>query len=1146
VIMSVNKLEKYTQKIIKMSQNLQQIASNPENSAWVFASAGSGKTRILTNRVLRLLLADIPANKILCLTFTNAGAKEMQQRIAQTLSSWAIFSDEELKNNLREISGENPSSLQIKKARLLLIKILDSDAPVKVQTIHSFCQFLIKSFPFEANIKPNFELLDENGEKLLLKEAQNNLRKTALRDEKTAAIISEIHSKIDEERLSQLVAKILDKKEQLLFLKENFFNQENIAQEIFKKLGIKKDDNEEQIFQKFLEKIDKDKLLEAARILAAEKAKTTSEIGLAIIEFLSDAQFENFENYKIKILTKENRARKISNKIEAVALEIFNEHAAQIQDFIDEINSLEIAKDSALLLNFCYLILENYQQIKKAKSLLDYDDLIFETSNLLENSQYREFIKMRMDSGFDHILIDESQDTNLKQWNIIKALSDDFFSGLGASKNKRSIFVVGDEKQSIFSFQGADINISAQVFLHFKNILGDDLKEISLNISYRSCGEILAAVDRVFSNESRQNAITKLGQYEQHQPFRKGEGVVEIWQNIKNDKIKKAQDYQIKLQFLEEEEEKEAKQMAEIIASKIKNWVENCRIIAAKNRAVNYGDIMILLRRRHNRFSKYLTRALQKYQVPFNTIAKIKFSENLLAQDLIAAAKFALLKEDDLNLACLLKSPFFLVSEEKLLEFCLRKNELGCSLYQALDDLEIKNFLDEIIKKSRQLNCFEFFYYLIYQSGFDKNFIAYFDIQAITILNQFLEVVANFAEKNSQNLQHFLEFVENVDPQISLNESSENAVRISTIHSAKGLQAPIVFLPDCCFNLRRQSEEIFEIDGLPIYCASKEKRNNLLNLLDEKRFTQNYEESLRQLYVALTRPEDELYIGGFGVDNAQDCWYEIIRSSLPELVKSEVEMVEIFKVEGDEIKELREGKTPSFDGVTMERDGVTMERDGVAAERGAAKFNNFMSGVIASEAWQSNMSDSNHGLPRHFASRNDENKEARNDELPYRNDKNKEPRNQLNQGTIKGSILHKIFEIYGKNHKQEKNWLKKLTQNLIEKEFLIDEKTKNEILAKSFNFLDSQLFAEIFSGEIKCEFEINFQQKLYRLDLLAEKENEVLIIDYKSDENLSKQDLENYKKQLEFYQKAAAQLYPNKKISSAILMINSLELIKLF
>lgn len=1097
-----------------MSQNLQQIASNPENSAWVFASAGSGKTRILTNRVLRLLLTDIPANKILCLTFTNAGAKEMQQRIAQTLSSWAVFSDEELENNLREISGENPSSLQIKKARSLLIKILDSDAPVKVQTIHSFCQFLIKSFPFEANIKPNFELLDENSEKLLLKEAQNNLRKTALLDEKTAAIISEIHSKIDEERLSELVGKILDKKEQLLFLKENFFNQENIAQEIFKKLGVKKDNDEEQIFQKFLEKIDKDKLLQAARTMAAEKAKKTSVIGLAIIDFLNDPKYENFEIYKEKILTDKNKIREVSNKIEAQVLEIFKEHGALIQETIDEINSLEIAKDSALLLNFCYLILENYQQIKKIKSLLDYDDLIFETSNLLENSQYREFIKMRMDSGFDHILIDESQDTNLKQWNIIKALSDDFFSGLGASKNKRSIFVVGDEKQSIFSFQGADINISAQVFLHFKNILGDELKEISLNISYRSCGEILAAVDRVFSNEQRKDAITKLGQYEQHQPFRKGKGIVEIWQNIKNDKIKKAQDYQIKLQFLEEEEEKEAKQMAEIIASKIKNWVENCRIIAAKNHPVNYGDIMILLRRRHNRFSKYLTRALQKYQVPFNTIAKIKFSESLLAQDLIAAAKFALLKEDDLNLACLLKSPFFLVSEEKLLEFCLKKNELGCSLYQALDDLEIKNFLDKIIEKSRQLNCFEFFYYLIYQSGFDKNFIAYFDIQATTIINQFLEVVANFAEKNSPNLQHFLEFVENVDPQISLNESSENAVSISTIHSAKGLQAPIVFLPDCCFNLRRQSEEIFEINGLPLYCASKEKRNNLLNLLDEKRFTQNYEESLRQLYVALTRPEDELYIGGFGNDSAENCWYEIVRSSLPELVKSEVER--------GEVDELRGGKTPSFDGVTMEKDGVAMERD-------AAKFNNYMSGVIASEAWQSNVFGDKHGLPRHFVPRNDE---------------NKEPRNQLNQGTIKGSILHKIFEIYGKNYKQEKNWLKKLTQNLIEKEFLIDEKTKNEIIAKSFNFLDSQLFSEIFSGEVKCEFEINYLQKLYRLDLLVEKENEVIIIDYKSDENLSKQDLENYKKQLELYQKAVVQLYPNKKISGAILMINSLELIK--
>lgn len=1066
-----------------MSQNLQQIASNPENSAWVFASAGSGKTRILTNRVLRLLLADVPANKILCLTFTNAGAKEMQQRISQTLSNWAISSDEELHKSLEEISGENPRASDIKKARSLLIKILDSESPVKVQTIHSFCQFLIKSFPFEANVKPNFELLDENSEKLLLKDAQNNLRKSALLDEKIGAIISEIHSKIDEERLSGLVNKILDKKEQLLFLKENFFNQENITQQIFQKLGVNKNDSEEEIFQRFLGKIHKDKLLEAARILAAEKAKTTNEIGLAIINFLSDAQFKNFENYKAEILTKENQPRKISNKIDEATLEIFNEHGAQIQDFIDEINSLEISKDSALLLNFCYLILENYQQLKKAKALLDYDDLIFETNNLLENSSYREFIKMRMDSGFDHILIDESQDTNLKQWNIIKALSDDFFSGFGASQNKRSIFVVGDEKQSIFSFQGADINISAQVFQHFKNILGDELKEISLNLSYRSCGEILTAVDQVFSNESRKNAVTKLGQYEQHQPFRSGRGVVEVWQNIKNDKIKKTQDYQIQLKFLEEEEEKEAWQMAEILASKIKNWIENGKIIQAKNRAANYGDIMILLRRRHNKFSKYLTKALQKYQVPFNTIAKIKFSESLLVQDLIAAAKFALLKEDDLNLACLLKSPFFLVSEEKLLEFCLRKNELGCSLYEALDDLQIKNSLDEIVKKSRQLNCHEFFYYLIYHCDFDKNFIAYFDIQATTILNQFLEVVSNFAEEKSGNLQHFLHFIETIDPQISLNESSENAVSISTIHSAKGLQAPIVFLPDCCFNLRRNSEEIFLIDDFPIYSASKEKRNRLLNLADEKRFAQNCEESLRQLYVALTRPEDELYIGGFGNDVAQHCWYEIVKSSLPQLVKSEVEEVASCIMNEGLAMDLRGRNTPSFDAVTNQK-------------------------MVDNEAIE-------------------------------------EPRNQLNQGTIKGNILHKIFEIYGQNYLEEKNWLKKLTQNLVAKENLIDEKTKNEIIDLSFNFVDSQLFSEIFSGIVKCEFEINYLQKLYRIDLIVEKENEVLIIDYKSDEYLSKQALQGYTKQLELYKKAISQIYPHKKILTAILQISDLSLVKI-
>jgi ATP-dependent helicase/nuclease subunit A len=1050
-----------------MSQNLQQIASDPENSVWVFASAGCGKTKILTNRVLRLLLNDTPPNKILCLTYTNAGANEMQERIKKTLLNWTIFSDAKLQNELTEISGKNPSKQQLNKARSLLIKILDSENKIKVQTIHSFCQNLIKSFPFEAGVKPNFELLDDNMAKLLLQEAKNLTILQANENKELAEIISNINQKISGEILNEIITKILDKKEKLIFLQNKLADKADLKKLIYTKLGLLTSDDEENIFNNFCKKIQQFNLAKEAEILLNSNNEKHLELAEKINYFLQNQKIENFNFFKNAFLTEKNEVRK---KVIAEN-EILNSLALEIIEFNDLFNSLKLAKDNHDILNFCYFILENYQKLKQKKAALDYDDLIIQSNLLLENSKDREFIKRQMDSGFDHILIDEAQDTNSRQWNIIKALSEDFFAGIGAKNNNRTIFVVGDEKQSIFSFQGSNINIGREVFSYFKNLLGDKLKEINLNLSYRSCLEILAAVDEVFADKNRQAAISKIKNYQNHQAFRGAGGYVEIWPNLKNDKEKEEKSLDWKIDFLQEKDEKEAQQMAEIIASKIKNWVFEKRIIAAKNRPVNYGDIMILLRRRNHKFAKYLNKALQNFQIPFASIAKIKFSESLVIQDLLALAKFALLKEDDLNLACLLKSPFFMLSEEELMNLCLKKKENNSSLFAEINDLEIKNSLHEIIAKSRQLGCFEFFYYLIYQSNLHKNFIAYFDVKTLEIINGFLEIVANFQENYSRNLQHFLQFVSEIDPEIKLEKLDENVVKISTIHSAKGLQAPIVIVPQCSINLRRNSDKIIYFDFLPIYLSAE---NKITSLKKAEIAHENFQEELRLLYVAMTRPEDEIYLGGFGMDNCHDSWFEIVKNALPNALK-EIDFNEIAIA-----KKLI--KKPSEEIFVKEK-------------------------LIASSP------------------------------------ENKGVQQQLNYAIIKGEILHKIFETFGKNYLEDKNWLKNLTQNLINKEFLINENLKAEILLKSFDFLDSKLFTEIFNGKINCEFEIAFQQKLHRLDLLIEREDEVLIIDYKSDEKLMDENLAKYQKQLETYKNAASQVFVNKKIKTALLLINNLELV---
>ena len=230
---------------------LQQAASNPQNSFWVFASAGSGKTKILSDRVLRLLLDDVLPHKILCLTFTKAGASEMQRRINEELAQWILCDDAELQKKLHNLSGNFPTQNYLKKARTLFVKILDEDSKIKVQTIHAFCQTIIKIFPFEAKVKPNFEVLESNQEKLLLKEAQKQLIKKALQNSELKNLVQKTNAKLHEESFSQLIAQLLGKKEQINFLKEKFFGIENLIAQIFKNFSVNQNQTEQEIFEIF-------------------------------------------------------------------------------------------------------------------------------------------------------------------------------------------------------------------------------------------------------------------------------------------------------------------------------------------------------------------------------------------------------------------------------------------------------------------------------------------------------------------------------------------------------------------------------------------------------------------------------------------------------------------------------------------------------------------------------------------------------------------------------------------------------------------------------------------------------------------------------------------------------------------------------
>ena len=567
-------------------------------------------------------------------------------------------------------------------------------------------------------------------------------------------------------------------------------------------------------------------------------------------------------------------------------------------DFIERLNSYKTAQNTSLLLRFIDCILQKYQALKNKNSLLDYNDLIIKADKMLHNQDSSDWIKFRMDGFFDHILIDESQDTNHRQWSIIKAITEDFFTGESAQNQNRTIFIIGDDKQSIYSFQGSEPNISNDIFSYYqKKMSGSafELHKIDLVNSFRSLPKILEAVDNIFLNQKYMGDL----EYKAHRSIRESNGKVEIWPNFTKEKGEKTKsfDWADFSMNLDDEDLCEKELLAESIAKKITSWINDGHRLQSNNRQINYGDIMILMRNRTNGFNKILQQKFQEHNIPFNSTKKTSFAQELIIQDLVAAAKFALLPQDDLNLASLLKSPFFSFKEDDLIRISIIKNQNNISLFDALEldqqSSECFAMLKNFITNSQKLNCFEFFSHLL-TPKIRKIFLSEFGHKASPILDQFISKLFDFCKNISPNLQKFIFFVEKLDPKINANYLENNKINITTIHSAKGLQSPIVIIPDCCFNFNQSylaKENFFWISfnkgkkaqQLPIWCARKSEENELVKFYKMQKIKEAKEEYFRLLYVAMTRAEDELYLTGFGAD-APDSWYRIAQEKLPNFI----------------------------------------------------------------------------------------------------------------------------------------------------------------------------------------------------------------------------------------------------------------------
>lgn len=811
----------------------QRLASDPFASVWVAASAGSGKTKVLTDRVLNLLLLTGRPEKILCITYTKAAAAEMSNRVNKILKQWAVCSESELAKSLEILTGEVPDSDYLTRARRLFASVLETPGGMKIMTIHGFCQTILKRFPLEAGVPPNFDIIDDNQANILLNETLTDV----LNSPEFQNDIKKLAQFQTPDDLVDLLKKLFSHRGKLLKLCEKN-SLDTIINQIKNHFNISKYHTEKEIISDYF-------------------------------------NLDDWEQIKKTYLKKDGTVHK-----KKAAEEI----AQKAEEVEQGIKNLRLIKLTHALLHLAYTVLDQYKKKKQGAGLLDFDDLITATKNLLARSHAAAWVLFKLDGGIDHILVDEAQDSNADQWTIIRLLTEEFFAGLDHHETLRTVFAVGDKKQSIYRFQGAAPDEFERMRLFFKQRIQNaenEFKTVPFNLSFRSTRPVLELVNKVLENPFARQGVINESEDAYHLAYREQDaGLVEIWPLEKHQKTDTEPAWKPPVE--QERNRSALSRLAEKIADKITSMIRNGDILKSKGRPVQAGDFLILVQRR-NDFVNELVRMLKDRQIPVAGIDRINLSDHIAVQDLMAAAKFALLPEDDLNLACLLKSPLIGLTEEDLFKAAYDRGEK--SLWQQIQTLFPKETekLRQFLNQADKIKPFEFFTSVLGPLGGKKAFLSRLGTEAIEAIEEFLNRVLTFEQGEIPSLQRFIDLTDGCEMKIKRDmESGLNAVRIMTVHASKGLQGNIVFLPQTRYISRKREPFVWINGELPLWLPNKKLSSIVVDEIIKQDDIKDDDENRRLLYVALTRASDRLYICGYeNAKKVQDNnWYDLIINSL--------------------------------------------------------------------------------------------------------------------------------------------------------------------------------------------------------------------------------------------------------------------------
>ncbi len=1134
----------------------QRKASDPAASIWVGASAGSGKTKVLADRVIRLLLAGVLPQRILCLTFTKAAAAEMAIRITRQLAKWATCDDDTLRGELDKLQNRPPEPEQLDNARRLFARVLSCPGGMRIRTIHAFGQEILRRFPVEAGLAPHFVLLDEADAHALRLDAQADVLQAASAAPQSpeGKALDKLVRDIGEESFANLLKEAVQDMPRLnaAISHAGGFKKLIAAMRGLLDLGPKETEDSirrEAMSDKALPRKD---ILHAARLLAEKGSpKTHKPRGQAMLEWLALPKEEAvaaFDKYMRAFLTKEGEAyakavnaelQKTNPEIEAA---IANE-AFRLERVLERLESARMAEQTEAVLTLAVAVAGRYEKRKKARASLDYDDLIRRTDELLRREGIAPWVLYKLDGGVDHILLDEAQDTNPDQWRIVDALTEEFFSGRGSREDiHRTLFVVGDEKQAIYSFLKADPDEFQRMREHFRaRIMNAERAygEVPLNISFRSAPAVLRAVDKVFEDELTRQGVSR--EAVRHAAFhREAAGRVEVWPLIPAPEKDKAE-FALPVHY--ETERNPVVELAEQIAQRIDNWHrQGLRVYdrkAKQFRPMTYNDVMILVRKRKP-FVEPLVRALKQQRVPVTGADRMMLTQQLAVMDLVALLQFMLLPDDDLNLATVLRGPLLGCSEEQLMELAIGRKG---TLWESLGDKGFwaREYLEKCLAVVDEVTPFALLARVLSEpcpadevSG-RRAILKRLGPDALDPIDELLNAAQQFGMRHTPSLQAFLHWLMETEAEVKREmDQGAGQVRIVTVHAAKGLEAPIVILPDAA--------SVPKTNDLPKILWHKEHQvpfyvpripqNALVRGLRDVARQKQLEEYRRLLYVAMTRAADHIYVGGWETSKQEggaESWYDIALTSLKDL--HEPSAVEEDSVVVPEVAFADPIIQESF---PRKRESSASDSEHTShTARGRGPLDPRFRG----DDKQENIIE----LPSWALQKPEEEPEPPRPLTPSRPDDEEPPIITPNDARFaRGIIIHRLLQSLPEMSAEKQETTAK--RYLANPQHRLTQEQQQEIMTEVFALLRHVDFAPLFGKDSRAEVPIvgivNDRVIAGQVDRLCVRGDEVWIVDYKTNRP-PPADASGvapiYVKQLAAYREVLRVVYPQKTVRTFLL-----------